>query len=60
MISISTIINLVIAIVSCNYWIRDGIREYTSTYMSVIVLIGVSLMGIIASEVLFFTTIFDL
>lgn len=58
MISISTIINLVIAIVSCNYWIRDWIREYTSTYMSITILLSVAFIGVMSSEILFFNTLF--
>ena len=49
---------LLFSLICCIYWIRDGIREYTSTYMSVIVLISVSLLGILVSESILFATLF--
>lgn len=53
-----SVIGLLLSLVCCIYWIRDGIREYTSTYMSVIVLISVSLLGILVSESILFATLF--
>jgi len=49
---------LMLCLVSYNYWIRDSIREYTSTYVTVMILICVSLIWFIASEILFFITMF--
>jgi cytochrome c oxidase subunit 3 len=42
-----------------NIWIINNIREYTSIYISVIIILSVSLFGIITSESLYFITFFS-
>jgi heme/copper-type cytochrome/quinol oxidase subunit 3 len=49
---------LLVSIICCIYYIRDGIREYTSTYISCIIVVSVSLLGILVSEWILFASYF--
>lgn len=40
------------------YWIRDGIREYTSTYIILILMISISMVCILVTESIIFATMF--
>ena len=51
-------INYIINFYSLNYWIRDSIREYTSIYISFIIMMSVAFYVLIFSESLFFITFF--
>lgn len=49
---------LVLSLVCCIYYIRDVIREYTSTYLSCIILIVIAMLGILISESILFASYF--
>lgn len=51
-------INYIIDFYLLNFWIRDSIREYTSTYMSLIITYSIAFYALIFSESLFFITFF--
>jgi hypothetical protein len=51
-------INYIIDFYLLNFWIRDSIREYTSTYEILIGMMSVAFYVLIFSESLFFITFF--
>lgn len=48
----------VLNFLSINLWITDSIREYTSTYMSLIIVLSVAFYVLVLSESMFFMTFF--
>jgi len=51
-------INYIIDFYSIILWFRDSIREYTSTYKSLIIMLSIAFYVLILSESMFFITFF--